>query len=167
MMRTRIFLQVLLIVSLCVLFSVNALAQEGSLKVTITSIESIRQTITDVGPADLKINVRVKNEGLKDIFIFGEKDEGEFDPMYQLLLYDELKGDWASGIYIFWDSLPKDEKIPYRLKSGGHLDFHSITGKGERKKKFKIGVYYAFSKTERPTLIESEEFVVEGVKDLK
>lgn len=158
-MKQRKIFQVLLFIFIC---SLVTLAQEDSdVKVIIKSQESLSPQLTDVGPVNLKINIRIKNESQKDIYIFGSKYENDFDPLFHLLHYDNSQEKWIFPP-LNWEALPNDEKIPYRIKKGDYFDFYSVTGRGRTKKKLKAAVYYGYSKKDKPILIESKEFFVDS-----
>ncbi len=162
-MKNQKFIQIFLFILVC--SSIISAQKNNDVKVAVISQVDINRYFTDVGPADLRINIRVKNESQKDIFLFGTKYEKEFDPMFHLLNYDNSQKKWIFPSFNL-ETVSADEKIPYRIKKGKYFDFYSITARRTTKKLFKVAVYYGYSKKDKPNLLESDEFFIESVKNL-
>ena len=161
-MRVRLVFSVLLIF-IC---STTAMAQNNnSVKITVLSIENIRpRQLRDLPPANVRLNLRITNGGERDVYVFGSKQDKEFDVWYHLLRYDEGQSKWTVPIFD-WESLPPDERVPLRLKTGASFDFISLTSKADSRKLFKVATYFGYTKLDKPIMIESAEFYVDGVKD--
>lgn len=114
-------------------------------------------------PADLRVNLRIKNASQKDIYIFGSKYDKDFDPLFHILTYDENQKQWRFPIFT-WEKASEDEKKAYRIKKGGYFDLHTILPRKVEKKNYKAAIYFSYSKREKPYLLESEEFWVEKIQ---
>jgi len=141
----------------------NLQAQEtNGVKITILSQQTINPSInTDVGPVHIRVNLRIKNDGQKDIYIFGSKCDGDFDPLFHLLTFDDNQKQWLFPPFT-WEQATADEKETIRLKKGKYFDFYTALSRRKIKKTYKTAIYYAYSKTEKPSLIKSAEFSVES-----
>lgn len=162
-MRYKWCLSVALFLSVC---STVAPAQiRDSVTITILSIENIRpRQLPDLPPANVRLNLRITNGGDRDVFIFGRKYGTEFDVWYHLLRFDVTQEKWTLPIFD-WEVLSADENVPRRLKKGAHFDFSSLTSKADSKRLFKVATYFGYTKEDKPTMIESAEFYLDGVRD--
>lgn len=161
MKKFKIF-QVLIFIFI---FSLITLAQEKrDVKMIILSQKILSFPIfNDLPPADLRVNLRIKNESQNDIYIFGSKYDKDFDPLFHILTYDETQKQWKMPSFI-WEKASDDEKKTYRIKKGEHFDLHTILPRKVRKKSYKAAIYFSYSKKEKPFLLESEEFWVEKIQ---
>lgn len=147
------------------IFSLITFAQENrNVKIIVLSQELITSPlITDLPPADLRVNLRIKNDSQKDIYIFGSKYDKDFDPLFHILTYDENQKQWIF-LPFTWEQATEDEKETYRIRKDRYFDLYTILPRKVGKRRYKVAIYYSYSKKVKPSLLESEEFWVDKAK---
>lgn len=147
------------------IFSLITSGQENNdVKIIVLSQEIINSPIiTDLPPVGLRVNLRIKNDSQKDIYIFGSKYGKDFDPLFHIVTYDDNQKQWKFPAFT-WEQATEDEKETYRIKKGGYFDLYTILPRKVGKRRYKATIYYSDSKKEKPSLLESEEFWVDKVQ---